>query len=335
MMKMRAMVLEEQGNAEQDRLSLKEVPTPEPSTGEIRIRVNACGVCRTDLHIVEGDLPLKKKNLVPGHQVAGVVDKIGPGVTIVQIGERVGIPWHRRSCTNCDFCNRSLENLCEEASFNGYDTDGGFAEYAIAPADFIFPIPEGFPDLQAAPLLCAGIIGYRALRLSSIEPGKVLGLYGFGASAHVTIQVAKYWGCEVHVFTRNPEHRAHAMELGAIWAGNARDDPPKKMDASIIFAPAGWLLPEALRVLRKGGTIALAGIHMTDLPEMPYALLYGERTIKSVANSTREDARDLLKLAAEIPITTDIEVYPLEQANEVLRRLKHSKIRGAAVLKIN
>jgi len=331
---MRAMVLNEQGPAGENSLVLNSVAVPEPGPGDVRIKVLACGVCRTDLHIVEGDLELKKSPLIPGHQVVGVVDQLGTNVTRFNPGDRVGVPWHRSSCTECGFCGKGLENLCDNARFNGYHANGGFAEYMVAPADFIFPLPDGFPMLQAAPLLCAGIIGFRALRLSNIEAGGILGLYGFGASAHVTIQVAKYWGIKVYVFTRSKEHRKHAEELGAAWTGVSTDTPPGKTDSSIIFAPAGALIPEALRVLKKGGTLALAGIYMSPVPELPYELLYGERTIKSIANSTREDATGLLKLAAEIPIATDVEIFPLEKANEALLRLKRSEIRGAAVLKI-
>jgi len=334
MTKMRAMVLTEQAPAEEDPLELTILDQPVPGEGEVRIKVNACGVCRTDLHIVEGDLELRKKPIIPGHQVVGIVDELGAGVTGFAIGDRVGIPWHRSSCLDCDLCRSDLENLCDEAQFNGYHADGGFAEYTVAPAAFTFPLPGDFPDLQAAPLLCAGIIGYRALKLCNIRPGGKLGLYGFGASAHVTIQVAKHWGCSVYIFTRSEEHRKHALELGARWTGSAGDEPPEEMDSSIIFAPAGELIPEALRVLRKGGTLALAGIYMSDTPEMPYDLLYGERTIKSVANSTREDALGLLRLASEIPIRTEIEIFPMEEANEALKRLKRSEIRGAAVLKV-
>ncbi len=334
MTKMRAMVLTEQGPAEEDPLELTILDRPVLGKGEIRIKVSACGVCRTDLHIVEGDLELRREPIIPGHQVVGIVDELGTGVTGFSPGDRVGIPWHRSSCLDCDLCRSGLENLCDEAQFNGYHANGGFAEYTVAPAAFTFPLPDDFPDLQAAPLLCAGIIGYRALKLSSIQPGGKLGLYGFGASAHVTIQAARHMGCRIYVFTRTPEHQEHAMELGAEWTGRAGDEIPEEMDSSIIFAPAGELIPEALRVLRKGGTLALAGIYMSDTPEMPYDLLYGERTIKSVANSTREDALGLLRLASEIPIRTEVEVYPLEKANEVLKKLKHSEIRGAAVLRI-
>ena len=328
------MVLNEQGPVEENRLVLSSVATPEPGPGEVRIKVAACGVCRTDLHIIEGDLELLKSPLIPGHQVVGIVDQLGTNVTQFNPGDRVGVPWHRSSCTECRFCGMGLENLCDSARFNGYHADGGFAEYMIAPADFTFPLPTGFPMIQAAPLLCAGIIGFRALKLCNIENGGILGLYGFGASAHVTIQVARYLDIKVYVFTRSIEHRKHAEELGAAWTGDSTETPPGETDSSIIFAPASSLIPEALRILRKGGTLALAGIYMSPVPEMPYELLYGERTIKSVANSTREDAAELLELAAKIPIAADVEIFSLEEANEALLQLKRSEIRGAAVLKI-
>lgn len=320
--------------AEERPLEMAELPNPEPGPGEVRVRVQACGVCRTDLHIVEGDLNLPKIPVVPGHQIVGVVDLVGRGVTRFLEGDRVGIPWLYDTCGECRFCRKGRENLCDRARFTGLHVDGGFAEYFLARADFAYPVPEGFPDLQAAPLLCAGVIGYRALRLSDVKPGERLGMYGFGASAHVTIQVARYWGCEVFAFTRSSEHRQLALKLGAAWAGGLEHELPVELDSAIIFAPAGPLVPLALRALRKGGTLALAGIYMTPIPQMDYQLLYGERTVRSVANSTRKDAEDLLKLAAEIPIRTEVEVYPLEQANEVLLRLKRSEIQGAAVLRV-
>jgi propanol-preferring alcohol dehydrogenase len=262
------------------------------------------------------------------------VEALGEGVERFAVGDRVGVPWLYSTCGRCDYCQRDLENLCDEARFTGQHADGGFAEYMVVPADFAYTIPMGFPDDQAAPLLCAGIIGYRSLRLSGIEPGQRLGLYGFGASAHVTIQVALHWGCEVYVFTRSAEHQRHALRLGAAWVGQAQDTPPTKLDGAITFAPAGWLVPEALRVLRKGGTLAINAIHMSPIPEMPYSLLYGERIVRSVANATRQDAEDLLRLAARIPIHTDVELYPLEQANAVLQRLKRAEVQGAAVLHV-
>jgi propanol-preferring alcohol dehydrogenase len=310
------------------------MPAPEPVPGQIRLRVRACGVCHTDLHLVEGEIPSFRLPVVPGHQIIGRVEALGEGVERFAVGDRVGVPWLYSTCGRCDYCQRDLENLCDEARFTGQHADGGFAEYMVVPADFAYTIPMGFPDDQAAPLLCAGIIGYRSLRLSGIEPGERLGLYGFGASAHVTIQVALHWGCEAYVFTRSAEHQRHALTLGAVWVGQAQDTPPTKLDGAITFAPAGWLVPEALRVLRKGGTLAINAIHMSPIPEMPYSLLYGERIVRSVANATRQDAEDLLRLAARIPIHTDVELYPLEQANAVLQRLKRAEVQGAAVLHV-
>lgn len=331
---MQAMVLGQPKPVEQRPLSLAEVPDPQPGPGEVRLRVHVCGVCHTDLHAVEGDLDLPRLPLIPGHQIVGEADKIGEGAARFKLGQRLGVPWLHSACGECGFCRRGLENLCEDARFTGLHVDGGYAQYAIVPQDFAYPIPEGFPDAQAAPLLCGGVIGYRAFRLSEAKQGERLGLYGFGASAHVTIQVALHLGCEVYVFTRSEEHRRHALELGASWVGEAHGQPPEKIDSAIIFAPAGWIVPQALRVLRPGGTAALAGIHMTPIPEMNYELIYGERTLRSVANMARQDARELLELAAEIPIRTEVELFPLSEANQVLLRLKESKFRGAAVLQI-
>lgn len=332
---MRAVILNEQKPMEENPLELKEVEKPTPGQGEVRIKVNTCGVCHTDLHEIEGDLELPSLPVTPGHQIVGTIDDLGEGITDWAPGTRVGVPWLYSTCQECEYCKSGLENLCEKAKFTGKDVDGGYAEYMIVPADFIYSIPEGFPDLQAAPLLCAGIIGYRALRLTDIQPEQNLGLYGFGASAHVTIQVANYWDCDVYVFTRSDEHRRHAEELGAVWTGSSKDDPGTEMDGSIIFAPAGEIVIDALRVLRKGGTVTCAGIHMSNIPEFEYSLIYGERTLQTVANSTRQDAQELLQLAAEIPIRTDVEVYSLENVNKVLNLVKESRIRGAAVLKIN
>lgn len=331
---MRAMVLRKPEPVSEHPLVEADIPKPTPGPRQIRIRVHACGVCHTDLHTVEGEIPLPKLPVVPGHQIVGVVDA-AEGVERFDIGDRVGVPWLHSTCGRCDYCKRGLENLCDEARFTGLHVDGGYAEFAVAPAEFAYPIPGSFPDLQAAPLLCAGIIGYRALRLSGVQPGQRLGLYGFGASAHVTIQIARHRGCEVYVFTRSKDHRKHALQLGAAWAGAADEKPPNLVDSSIIFAPAGALVPHALKVLRKGGTLALAGIYISAIPQMEYNLLYGERTIRSVANSTRQDAEELLQLATEIPIHTEIETFPLSEANHVLERLKQAEIRGAAVLVVS
>lgn len=332
---MKAMILREPRPAEQNPLDLIDWPQPEPAPGQVRLRVQVCGVCHTDLHLAEGEIALPRLPIVPGHQIVGRVDAVGEGVTRFVIGDRVGVPWLYSTCGVCDYCRSGQENLCDSAQFTGQHVDGGFAEYVVVPASFAYPIPPEFPDEQAAPLLCAGIIGYRSLRLSEIRPGGRLGLYGFGASAHVTIQVARHWGCQVYVFTRSPEHQRHALELGAVWVGQAQDTPPVPLDSAITFAPAGWLVPEALRVLRKGGTLAINAIHMSPIPEMRYELLYGERTVRSVANATRRDAEELLQLAAQIPIHTDLEIYSLSEANIALQRLKRGEIRGAAVLQID
>ncbi len=331
---MKAMLLRVPRPVEENPLELADLPLPEPAPGQVRLRVRACGVCHTDLHLAEGEIATPRLPLVPGHQVVGEVDAVGAGVSRFAPGDRVGVPWLYSTCGRCDYCRRGQENLCDNARFTGQHTDGGFAGYMVVPADFACPLPPGFPDEQAAPLLCAGIIGYRSLRLSEVQPGGYLGLYGFGASAHVTIQVARHWGCQVYVFTRSAQHRRHALELGAAWVGQAQDTPPRPLDSAITFAPAGWLVPHALRALRKGGTLAINAIHMSPIPEMPYALLYGERTVRSVANATRQDAAELLQLAAEIPIRTDVELYPLTEANAVLQRLKRGEVQGAAVLEI-
>lgn len=331
---MRAMLLEKPKPAEEAPLRAADIPLPVPGQGEVRVQVHACAVCHTDLHIVEGDLPLPQLPIVPGHQIVGVVDALGAGASRFREGERVGIPWLYSTCGECAYCRKGLENLCERARFTGYHVNGGYAEAVVVPEAFAYPIPPLFSDLQAAPLLCAGIIGFRALRLSNVRPGERLGLFGFGASAHVVIQLARHEGCEVYVFTRTAAHRQLASHLGAKWVGAPEDSPPGQVDSAIIFAPAGRLILEALRVLRKGGTVALAGITMTPIPEMAYALLYHERIVRSVANSTREDARGLLHDAETVPVRTEIEIFPLVDANQALLNLKLSRISGSAVLKI-
>jgi propanol-preferring alcohol dehydrogenase len=305
-----------------------------PGSGEIRLQVRACGVCHTDLHIVEGELPHPRSPIIPGHQIVGVVERLGDNVKQFSIGDRVGIPWLYSTCRECAFCRQGRENLCESARFTGYHVDGGYAQYAVIGEDFAHRLPEHLSDIELAPLLCAGVIGYRALRLSEIRPGERIGLYGFGASAHIVIQIARHWNCEVYVFSRNETHRQLALALGAAWVGDAQDTPPGKIQSGIIFAPAGWIVLEALRVLEKGGTLALAGIHMSPIPQMDYNRLYQERTIRSVANSTRDDVRQLLRLAEEIPIRTETETFPLTAANEALQQLKRSEISGAGVLDI-
>ncbi|HEX9741868.1 MAG TPA: zinc-dependent alcohol dehydrogenase family protein [Nitrospiraceae bacterium] len=332
---MKAMVLDHSSDAGTGPLRLRDMPAPEPDAGQVRVRVRVCGVCRTDLHIVEGDLPLVKRPIIPGHETVGIVDRTGAGVRSVKEGDRVGIAWLQGTCGHCEFCLSGRENLCTGAVFSGYHVDGGYAEYALAAEAFTYPIPPVFSDDEAAPLLCAGIIGYRALRLSGVQPGQRLGMYGFGASAHVTIQVAKHWGCAVYVCSLREEHRALARELGAAWVGAATDRPPEKLHGAIVFAPAGEIVIPALRALERGGTVALAGIHMTPIPAIDYDRdLFGERTIRSVTANTRQDGLDLLREAAAIPIRTRTQRFKLEEANEALQRLKAGTIQGAAVLTI-
>lgn len=333
---MRAMLLEQSKPAEANPLRLAEIATPDPGEGEVRVRVRACGVCHTDLHTVEGDLPLPKLPLVLGHQIVGFVDALGSGVRTLHEGDRVGIPWLHWTCGECFYCRRGMENLCDNARFTGYHADGGYAEATIVSEPFAFPLPKTFSDVEAAPLLCAGIIGYRTLRLADVRPGGRLGIYGFGASAHIVLQIARHWKCEVYVFTRGEPHRKLALQLGAAWAGGAQDSAPELLDSAIIFAPAGSLALDALRATRKGGMVALAGVTMSPIPEIDYnKFLYHERILRSVANSTRKDARELLDLAAEIPVRTEVEVIELGEANQVLLALKRSMIRGAAVLKVS
>jgi len=332
---MNAWLLHEPMSVSSNPLTMADVPTPVPRDDEVLIRVNACGICRTDLHVVEGELPVRRSPLVPGHQIVGRVAALGSSVEEFSIGDRVGVAWLNRTCGTCEFCRTGRENLCDRASFTGWTTDGGYAEFAVAPASFTYPIPEGFDDIQAAPLLCAGIIGYRCLRLTEIKgwTGTRLGLYGFGAAGHIAIQLARARGAEVFVCTRDRErHQALAHELGATWVGDAFAEPPVKLDASIIFAPAGELVPVALKAIRKGGTVVLGGIHMSQIPSFDYSLIYGERIVRSVANSTRDDGREFLIEAARIPVRTHTHTFPFDQTNEALRALKNDSIRGAAVL---
>jgi propanol-preferring alcohol dehydrogenase len=331
---MRAMCCENPRPIHQNPLALVEVPAPEPAAHEIRLQIQVCGICHTDLHVVEGDLPPQKQPVIPGHQIIGVVEAIGAGVQRFKSGDRAGVPWLNRTCGACVFCQRGQENLCENARFTGYHVDGGFAEYIVVHEDFAYAIPETFSPAAAAPLLCAGVIGYRALRLSAIQSGQRLGLFGFGASAHLVIQIARHWNCEVFVFSRSAAHRKLAEALGAVWSGTAEEIASAKLDSAIVFAPAGWIVHAALRNLQKGGTVALAGIHMSPIPEMNYGLLYHERTLRSVANSTRDDARDLLQLAATIPLHAEVETFPWAEANRALQLLKAGQINGAGVLQI-
>jgi propanol-preferring alcohol dehydrogenase len=342
---MRAAILERPGPVDGGPLVVREMPVPVPGAGEVLVRVHACGVCRTDLHVVEGELAVRRSGGVsPGHQVVGVVEAVGPGVTAPAppIGERVGVAWLHRTCGACRFCAGDRENLCERAEFTGWTVDGGFAEYIRAPGAFVYPIPPGVEDAEAAPLLCAGIIGHRALRLTGVDDrpggwrGARLGIYGFGAAGHVVIQLARGRGAEVYVCTRDRErHQALARDLGAVWVGGAADPPPRPLDAAIIFAPAGDLVPAALRALDPGGVLVLGGIHMSDLPAMPYSLVYGERVIRSVTNNTRADGREFLAEAARLPVRTEVRVFTLEAVNDALLALKGDAIRGAAVVRVS
>ena len=332
---MRAQVLTQTAPVETKPLHLSEIECPTPAAGEILVKVRVCGVCHTDLHVVEGELPDPKLPLIPGHEVVGLVEALGSGASRFQVGDRVGVPWLHSTDQTCHYCQHDQENLCEAALFTGYTVNGGYAEYVTVPEAYAVPIPERFSDVEAAPLLCAGIVGYRSLRLSDLQPGERLGLYGFGASASLCIQVARYWGCEVYVFTRSAEHQRSARDLGAAWAGSAQAEAPQLLDRAIIFAPAGWIVPLALGHLRKGGTLCINAIQMSDIPPMRYRLLWDERTIRSVANAARQDAEEFMPLAAAIPIHAETHSFDLDAANEVLKQVKDSTITGAAVLKIS
>jgi propanol-preferring alcohol dehydrogenase len=329
-----AMQLSDFGLAENNPLVRTEIPKPEPDYGQVRIRVHVCGACHTDLHTIEGDIHPPKMPITPGHQVVGVVDALGEGVENLRLGDRVGVPWFYDACGECDFCRRGEENLCSQARFTGFHVDGGYAEYMLAEARFTLPIPESISDEGAAPLLCAGIIGYRSLHKADLRHGECLGLVGFGASAHLAIQVARYWECEVYVFTRSSEHRRHASELGAAWVGGVEEKSPRLLDRAVIFAPAGHLVPMILDKLRPGGTLAINAIHMSPIPEMAYELIYGERTLRSVANATYRDGIEFLQLAVEVPVKARVQMYPLEEANQALLDVKHSRINGEAVLRV-
>jgi propanol-preferring alcohol dehydrogenase len=327
------MLLERISPAEDRPLRLVELPDPDPGPGEIRVVVRACGVCRTDLHVIEGDLPEHTLPIIPGHQVVGVVDSVGQGASAFAPGDRVGIAWLRGTCGECGFCRSGDENLCPSSRYTGYHENGGYAELAVVPESFAYPIPDGFDDLQAAPLLCAGIIGYRALQRSEVRAGGRLALYGFGSSAHVVMQIALHRGCDVFVVTRGESHRELARRMGASWVGCPGEAPPLEMDSAIVFAPAGEIVPDALRSLRKGGTVALAGIYMTPVPELDYeAHLFHEKNLRSVEANTREDGRSLLREAAAVPVRANVTPFPLQEANEALIRLKSDAIDGSAVL---
>jgi propanol-preferring alcohol dehydrogenase len=331
---MKACLLHSPARVETNPLQFTDVPDPIAHGDQVLVRVAACGVCRTDLHVVEGELPPRKSPVIPGHQVVGRVAQVGGKAGRFHLGDRVGIPWLHRTCGVCEYCRAGKENLCDNPTFTGYVVDGGYAEYALAPEGFVYPIPGGLSDEHAAPLLCAGIIGFRSLRLSGIQPGGNLGLYGFGAAAHLALQVARHWKVAVYAMTRDARHQKLAIEMGAVWAGGTVDDPPAKLDAAVVFAPAGEIVPAALKALKKGGTVALGGIHMSPIPPLDYNLLYQERVLRSVANNTRQDGEDFLRLAAEIPIHTETEVFPLRDANRALNSLKNDAIRGAAVLQV-
>jgi alcohol dehydrogenase, propanol-preferring len=331
---MKACVLRAPARIESNPLEFSDVSVPRAGPGEVLVRVSCCGVCRTDLHVIEGELPSRISPVIPGHQVVGIVESGGEGAQRFPLGARVGIAWLHHTDGTCEYCRSGAENLCDHPSFTGYTVNGGYAEYITAPEDFVYPIPAEFPDEQAAPLLCAGIIGFRSLRLSGIKPGGRLGFYGFGAAAHLAIQVARHWNVEVYASTRDARHQRLALELGAVWAGGTLDEPPRKLDAAIIFAPAGEIVPAALRALRKGGTLVLGGIHMSPIPSIDYDLLYEERVVRSVANNTRHDGEEFLRTAAEIPIRTRVELFPLREANRALNSLKNDAIEGAAVLRV-
>lgn len=330
---MKAMVMEKTGKVEESPLVLKDVPKPKIDENEVLLKMRACGVCHTDLHEIEGKLKTKKLPLIPGHEVIGEVIEIGSNVENHAIGDRVGVAWLYSADRSCKYCKRDQENLCDDAEFTGYTVDGGYAEYMKVSGDFTYSIPDVFSDVDAAPLMCAGVIGYRSLRLSEVKPGETLGLFGFGASAHIVIQIAKHWDCETFVFTRSKNHQKHASALGAAWVGTSKDDPPKKIDRAISFAPAGPLILDVLRVLDKGGTLAINAIYLSDIPPISWDLLWHERKIVSVANVTRQDAHDFLQVASEIPVETTTTPYELKDANKALQDMKHSRINGAAVLK--
>jgi propanol-preferring alcohol dehydrogenase len=332
---MRAAVLHEPMPVERGPLVLEERPIPEPPKGHVLLRVRACGVCRTDLHIVEGELPPHRSPLVPGHQIVGEVLRCGEGASLRE-GSRVGVSWLGGTDGTCPFCVAGEENLCDAPIFTGYDVDGGYAEYAVVRADFVHELPAALDDRHAAPLLCAGIIGFRALRVAGVRPGERVGLYGFGASAHLALPVLRAWGCKIFVSTRGERHRAFAQRMGATWVGGPLERPRVALDRAVTFAPAGDVVVAALGALRKGGVVAINAIHLDRMPEFDYdSLLWGERQIRSVANMTRQDARDFLALAAEIELSAETTVFPLERANEALAAVKSDALDGAAVLTID
>ncbi len=330
---MKAAILESPGDIASRPLAVRDVPEPDVTAGHVLLRVRCCGVCRTDLHIVEGDLPVRRNNLIPGHQIAG---EIVQGATAdLPLGKRVGVSWIGGVDGTCPYCRQGRENLCDSPTFTGYSVDGGYAEYALARADFVFPLPDALDDLHAAPLLCAGIIGFRSLRVAGIEPGDRVGLFGFGASAHLALPVLKAWNCEVYVSTRGASHRELAASLGATWVGNEKDKPPVALDRAVTFAPSGDVVISALASLRKGGVVAINAIHLDRIPEFDYdTLLWGERQIRSVANMTRADARDFLEIATKIGLQPRVTAFPLDQVNEALMAVKSDRVNGAAVIQV-
>jgi propanol-preferring alcohol dehydrogenase len=333
---MKAMLLPERGPIETSPLVLTDLPDPSPAAGEIRVKISACGICRTDLHVIEGDLPPLRSPVIPGHQIVGTVDACGDGAARFFLGSRVGIAWLARTCGGCHYCAAGRENLCDRPWFTGYHRDGGFAGYAVVPEAFAYPLPSAFRDAEAAPLLCAGIIGFRALRRADLPRGGALAIYGFGSSAHIVIQLALHRGCSVFVCTRGKEHRALAKRMGAVWAGANPEEMPVLADSAILFAPAGELVPGALKQLKKGGTLSLAGIHMSDIPAMAYEeCLFYEKNIRSVTANTRQDGEDLLREAAEIPLRPKVTLFPLEEANHALQMLKADRLQGTGVLQIS
>jgi propanol-preferring alcohol dehydrogenase len=333
---MRAMALTAQAPASTKPLALRELPDPVPGPGEVLVAVEVCGVCRTDLHVVEGDLALRCSPTIPGHEVVGRIIGHGPGAGRLPLGTRVGVAWLYAACGTCTYCLTGAENLCSAPRFTGWTEPGGYAERLCAREDFVYPLPDSLAARDAAPLLCAGIIGYRALARSRIQPGEPLGLYGFGASAHIAIQVARHWGCPVYVATRGPRHQALARDMGAAWVGDSFEQPPVALRGAILFAPAGELVPTALAALDRGGTLAVAGIHLSDIPALDYQQhLFQERTLCSVTANTRADGAALLRLAGEIPLVTHTEEFPLAQANDALARLRDDEVAGAAVLRIS
>jgi propanol-preferring alcohol dehydrogenase len=334
-MKMRAMVLKSPASIDSSPLEWREIGAPEPMPGEIRLRVLACGICRTDLHVVEGELPARKDGIIPGHQVVGVVDQLGAGADRFKIGDRAGIAWLRFTCGQCRYCRDGKENLCPSARFTGYDRDGGYAEYAVVPQEFAYFVPASLDPVEVAPLLCAGIIGFRALKRAEVRPGCRVGLYGFGSSASIGIQIARHLGCPVFVMTRDEKHQRLARQLGAAWAGDSNARPPEPLDSAVLFAPVGNLVLPALEALDRGGTVAVAGIHLTDIPAMNYEKhLFYEKNLRSVTANTRADGEELLRLAAEIPLRPQTTRFALADANRALQLLKHDGISGSGVLEV-